>query len=51
MKPVNFKHANTEYAKDQPQYGTLPTLKIEGAEGHVVSCWKLSFKERKIKGY
>jgi len=33
MKAIKFKHSNVEFAKDQP-------------EGHVISCWKLSFKER-----
>ena len=46
MKPVKFKHANTEFAKDQPEYGTLPALRIDGPEGHVISCWKLSLWER-----
>ena len=46
MKPIEFKHQTHQIAKDQPQYGTLPALRIEGPEGHVVSCWKMTFKER-----
>jgi hypothetical protein len=46
MKPVEFKHQNTVFAKDQPEYQPLPALKIDGPEGHVVSCWKMSFRER-----
>jgi len=46
MKPVKFKYQNTVFAKDQPEYQPLPALKIEGPEGHVISCWGLSFKER-----
>lgn len=46
MKPIEFKHQNTVYAKDQPEYQPLPALKIEGPEGHVVSCWKMTFLER-----
>jgi hypothetical protein len=46
MRPVNFKHQNTIFAKDQPQYQQLPTLLLEGPEGHVISCWKLSFMGR-----
>ncbi len=46
MKPVKFKHQNTEYAKHQPQYGTLPSLKLDTPEGEVISCWRLSFLER-----
>jgi len=46
MKAIEFKHQNSTYAKDQPEYLPLPSLKIEGKEGHVVSCWQMSFKER-----
>jgi len=46
MKPVKFKHQNVVFAEDQPKYGSLPALKIEGQEGYVVSCWKMSLKER-----
>lgn len=46
MKPVEFKHQNIIFAKDQPQYQPLPALKIESPEGQIISCWKLSFKER-----
>jgi len=46
MKPIKFKHQNKVYAEDQPQYQPLPVLKIDGAEGNVISCWKLSFWER-----
>ena len=46
MKPIKFKYQNSTYAEDQPEYSPLPTLKIKGEEGYVVSCWSLSFKER-----
>lgn len=46
MKPVEFKHQNVVFAKDQPEYQPLPALRIESPTGEVVSCWKLSFKER-----
>ena len=46
MKPVEFKHQNIVFAKDQPEYQPLPALRIDSPEGEVVSCWKLSFKER-----
>lgn len=46
MKPIEFEHQNTVYAKEQSEYMPLPALKIEGPEGHVVSCWKMSFLER-----
>ena len=32
------------YAKDQPQFSPLPAYKWK--DGHVVSRWKMSFKER-----
>jgi hypothetical protein len=46
MKPIKFKHQNIVFAKDQPEYNQLPALKLDSPEGEVISCWKLSFKER-----
>jgi len=46
MRPIKFTECNTEFAKDQPEYNTLPAFKTGTAEGEVVTCWKLSFKER-----
>jgi len=46
MKPVEFKHQNIVFAKDQPEYMPLPALRIDSPQGEVVSCWKMSFKER-----
>ena len=46
MKPVKFKHQNIVFAENQPEYTPLPALKLDSPEGEVVSCWKLSFKER-----
>ena len=46
MKAVEFKHHNIVFAKDQPEYLPLPALKIDSPQGEIVSCWKLSFKER-----
>jgi len=46
MKPEKFKHCNVTFAENQPEYISLPALKIESKEGHVITCWKLSFKER-----
>ena len=46
MKPIEFKDQNIVFAEDQPEYKPLPALKIDGSEGHVISCWHLSFKER-----
>jgi len=46
MKPVEFKHQNIVFAKDQPEYQPLSALKIDAPTGEVISCWKLTFKER-----
>lgn len=46
MKPINFKEANVVFAKDQPEYQPLPAYRIDSPKGEVVSCWKLSFRER-----
>ena len=46
MKPIEFKHQNIVFAKDQPEYQPLPALKLDSENGEVISCWKLSFKER-----
>lgn len=46
MKPIDFKEQNVVLAENQPEYQSLPALKIEGHEGQVTSCWGLSFTER-----
>lgn len=46
MKPIEFKHQNIVFAKDQPDYQPLPALKINSPQGEVITCWELSFKER-----
>ena len=46
MKPVEFKHQNVVFAKDQPEYQPLPALKLDTPENYVVSCWKMTFTER-----
>lgn len=46
MKPVEFKHQNIVFAKDQPEFMPLPALKIESETGEVISCWRLSPIER-----
>ena len=46
MRPIKFKFQNTVFAKDQPEYGQLPAYVKEGSNGEVISCWKLSFRER-----
>jgi hypothetical protein len=46
MKAVTFKHQNIVFAENQPEYTPLPALKFDTSQGEVVTCWKLSFKER-----
>lgn len=46
MRPINFKHQNVVFAEDQPEYQPLPALKFDTPQGEVVSCWKMTFKER-----
>jgi len=47
MFPVEFEGFNRTLAKDQPEYRPLPVhIKRNSKEGEVISCWKLSFKER-----
>ena len=33
MKPVEFKHQNIVFAKDQPEYQPLPALRIDSPTG------------------
>jgi hypothetical protein len=44
MKPTKFKECNVTFAKDQPEYNQLPAFRDE--KGEVVTCWKLTFRER-----
>ena len=46
MEPKKFPGANTTFAKDQPEYKPLPAFVDKGPMGEVVTCWKLTFRER-----
>ncbi len=47
MKPIEFPEQNVVFAKDQPEYMPLPAFVDRSSpRGEVVSCWKLSFRER-----
>ena len=46
MTPKQFKEANVTFAKDQPEYQPLPALKLDTPTGEVISCWKLTARER-----
>ena len=44
MIPIPFAEQNSTYAKDQPEYLSLPSHKT--ADGIVISCWALTWRER-----
>jgi hypothetical protein len=44
MNPISFKGCNVVYAKDQPEYLPLPVRRFE--DGEIITCWKLSIRER-----
>lgn len=48
MKPIKFKEHNVIYAENQKEYLPLPAFKNKSEKGEVITCWKLSFKERLI---
>lgn len=46
MKPIKFKECNVNFAENQDEYNTLPAFKNSSLQGEVVTCWKLTFRER-----
>lgn len=44
MKPIKFKESNVSFGDNQKEYLPLPAFRDE--DGQVITCWKLSFKER-----
>lgn len=46
MKLIEFPQQTIIIAKDQPEYLPLPAFQFNDAQGTIVCCWKLSFKER-----
>ena len=44
--PIEFKEQNVVFAKDQKEYKPLPALVKNDAYGTVVTCWKMSFRDR-----
>ena len=45
--PAEFEgYRHVTYAENQPEYSPLPGVMLDGAEGILVTCWKLSFWER-----
>ncbi len=45
MKPTEFPEQTDVLARNQPEYLPLPVWR-GGPEGEVVSCWRLSWRER-----
>jgi len=43
VTPIAFPEQNVVFAKDQPPYMPLPALR---GPDRVISCWKLSWRER-----
>ena len=46
MKPIEFEEQNTVFGEGQKEYLPLPAFLDDSPYGYVVSCWKLSIKER-----
>jgi hypothetical protein len=46
MEPIEFPEQNALFAANQPEYLPLPGFKVPGPDGIVVSCWRLSYRER-----
>ena len=44
MKPIGFAEHNCVFAEDQEEYLPLPVHRTE--DGLVISCWRLSLRER-----
>lgn len=44
MKPIKFKGHTIVFAEDQPDYTPLPAKVLK--DGTVISCWRLTAKER-----
>lgn len=45
MQPKEFPGQNVIFAKDQPEYQSLPALIVPGPEGEVITCWQFSEEE------
>ena len=44
MKPISFIEQNVVFAESQPEYLPLPAHK--SADGTVVTCWGMTWRER-----
>lgn len=48
MKPIEFKEQNTVFGEGQKEYLPLPAYVDPDPEGYVITCWRLSIKERLV---
>lgn len=44
MTPVQFRGTNITFGEGQPQYKPLPAFMAD--DGTVVTCWRLTWRER-----
>ena len=44
MTPIKFPGHNVVFAEDQPEYQSLPALRLP--DGTVISCWKFTEQEK-----
>ncbi len=44
MEPIDFPERNVTFAKDQKEYLPLPAHR--SSDGQVVTCWRLTRRER-----
>lgn len=42
MEAVTFEQCNVIYAENQPEYSPLPAYREPGAEGRIITCFKLT---------
>jgi hypothetical protein len=43
---INFPECNVTFAKDQPEYLPLPAYHYRDAEGKILFCWRLPWRDR-----
>lgn len=46
MNLIKFPGHNVVYAEKQPEYFPLPALRLNNAEGEIICCWQLTWRER-----
>ena len=46
MKLIEFAEQTVVFAKNQPEYLPLPAFQRHDAEGTIICCWQMTFRER-----